>query len=51
METKKLIIEKQSPHDFDKTVELLSGKAIQGEWSIPAIHDLQAVIGQIRKDG
>jgi uncharacterized protein (DUF302 family) len=41
MATNKLIIGQISPYDFDKTVELLSEKALQKEWKIPFIHDLQ----------
>jgi uncharacterized protein (DUF302 family) len=41
MATNNLIIEQISPYDFDKTVELLSEKALQKEWKIPFIHDLQ----------
>ncbi len=46
METHKLIIEQLSPHDFDKTVELLSEKALQKEWKIPFLHDLQASLAK-----
>jgi uncharacterized protein (DUF302 family) len=41
MEANKLIIEQLSPHDFDKTVEMLTEKAAQKEWNMPALHDLQ----------
>ncbi len=49
METNKLIIEQLSPYDFDKTVELLSEKAIQKDWKIPALHDLQQSLAKSGK--
>ena len=36
-----MIIEKVSPWDFEKTVELLTSAAEKMDWMIPAIHDLQ----------
>lgn len=41
METKQMIIEKVSPWDFEKTVELLTTAAEKRDWQIPATHDLQ----------
>jgi len=41
MNTTKLIVEKLSPYDFDRTVELLCEKAVLKEWKIPVLHDLQ----------
>jgi uncharacterized protein (DUF302 family) len=41
MNTTKLIVEKLSLYDFDRTVELLCEKALLKEWKIPALHDLQ----------
>jgi uncharacterized protein (DUF302 family) len=41
METNQMIIEKVSPWDFEKTVELLTGAALKKKWNIPATHDLQ----------
>jgi uncharacterized protein (DUF302 family) len=49
MEPIKLIIEQQSPHDFDKTVELLSGRALLRNWNIPALHDLQQSLAKSGK--
>ena len=37
----KLIIEHSSPFSFNKTVELLTIKAEQKQWKVPAVHDLQ----------
>lgn len=41
-----MIIEKVSPFDFDKTVELLTATATKGNWNIPAVHDLQASLAK-----
>lgn len=41
METNQMIIEKVSPWDFSKTVELLTTAAEKRNWQIPAVHDLQ----------
>lgn len=41
METKQMIIEKVSPWDFEKTVELLTAAAEKRDWQIPATHDLK----------
>jgi uncharacterized protein (DUF302 family) len=49
MESNKLIIEQLSPHNFDKTVELLSEKSLQREWKIPALHDLQESLAKSGK--
>jgi uncharacterized protein (DUF302 family) len=49
MKTDKLIIEKLSPYDFDRTVEMLSEKALQREWKIPALHDLQESLAKSGK--
>jgi uncharacterized protein (DUF302 family) len=37
----KIVIEKSSRFDFDKTVSLLVAEAERREWKVPAIHDLQ----------
>ncbi|MCX6236457.1 MAG: DUF302 domain-containing protein [Bacteroidia bacterium] len=50
METNQMIIEKVSPWDFEKTVELLKGAAEQREWNIPAIHDLQQSLAKSGKE-
>jgi uncharacterized protein (DUF302 family) len=50
METNQMIIEKVSPWDFEKTVELLKGAAEQREWNIPAIHDLQRSLAKSGKE-
>jgi uncharacterized protein (DUF302 family) len=49
METKQLIIEKVSPWDFEKTVELLTAEAVRRNWMIPATHDLQASLAKAGK--
>ena len=41
-----MIIEKVSPFEFDKTVELLTAAAAKGNWNIPAVHDLQASLAK-----
>ena len=46
METNRMIIEKVSPWDFEKTVELLTAAALKREWNIPAVHDLQASLAK-----
>ncbi len=50
METNLLIIEKLSPWDFEKTVELLASAAERLNWMIPATHDLQASLAKAGKE-
>ena len=49
METNQMIIEKVSPWDFEKTVELLTTAAEKRDWKIPAIHDLQQSLAKAGK--
>ena len=49
METNQVIIEKTSPHDFEKTVELITKAASQKDWQIPAVHDLQQSLAKSGK--
>jgi len=49
METNQMIIEKVSPWDFEKTVEMLTAEAEKRNWMIPAIHDLQASLAKAGK--
>jgi uncharacterized protein (DUF302 family) len=49
METNQIIIERVSPWNFDKTVELLSGAAVKKDWNIPATHDLQQSLAKAGK--
>ncbi len=49
METNQMIIEKVSPWDFEKTVELLTSAAEKRDWKIPAIHDLQQSLAKAGK--
>jgi len=44
-----MIIEKISPWDFEKTVELLISAAEKSDWKIPAIHDLQQSLARSGK--
>lgn len=44
-----MIIEKLSPWDFEKTVELLTAAAEKRDWKIPAIHDLQQSLAKSGK--
>jgi len=48
MKTNQMIIEKVSPWNFEKTVELLTDTAVKRNWNIPATHDLQQ---SLAKDG
>jgi uncharacterized protein (DUF302 family) len=41
MEANQVIIEKTSPFDFQRTVDLITENALKREWQIPFIHDLQ----------
>ncbi|MEI6677578.1 MAG: DUF302 domain-containing protein [Mariniphaga sp.] len=50
MESNQLIIEKVSPWDFEKTVEVLTIAAGKRNWMIPAIHDLQQSLAKAGKD-
>jgi len=49
METNQMIIEKVSPWDFEKTVELLTNAAVKKNWNIPATHDLQLSLAKAGK--
>ena len=44
-----MLIEKVSPWDFEKTVELLTVAAEKRDWKIPAIHDLQQSLAKAGK--
>jgi uncharacterized protein (DUF302 family) len=50
METNQMIIEKVSPWDFDKTVELLTAAAEKRNWMIPAVHDLKQSLAKAGKE-
>ncbi len=39
-----VMIETESPHDFETTVTLLEETAISRGWSVPRIHDLQGAV-------
>jgi len=49
METNQMIIEKVSPWNFEKTVELLIDAAVKRNWNIPATHDLQQSLAKAGK--
>jgi uncharacterized protein (DUF302 family) len=49
METNQMIIEKVSPWDFEKTVQLLTEATVKKNWNIPAIHDLQQSLAKAGK--
>ena len=49
METNQMIIEKVSPWDFEKTVQLLTDAAVKKNWNIPATHDLQQSLAKAGK--
>jgi len=49
METNQMIIEKVSPWNLEKTVELLTFEAEKRDWKIPAIHDLQQSLAKAGK--
>ena len=49
MVTNQMIIEKVSPWDFEKTVQLLTSEAEKRDWKIPAIHDLQQSLAKAGK--
>jgi uncharacterized protein (DUF302 family) len=44
-----MIIEKLSPWEFYKTVELLTIEAAKLNWNIPAVHDLQQSLAKAGK--
>lgn len=50
METEELIIERMSPWDFEKTIELICGAAKKRKWNMPAVHDLQHSLAKEGKD-
>ncbi|HEX2968917.1 MAG TPA: DUF302 domain-containing protein [Bacteroidales bacterium] len=45
----KIIVEKKSKYDFEKTVDKLKSEAELDGWSIPAIHDLQQSLAKSGK--
>ena len=49
MDTNQMIIEKVSPWDFEKTVQLLTDAAVKKNWNIPATHDLQQSLAKAGK--
>ena len=49
MQTIQMIIEKVSPWDFEKTVQLLTSEAERRDWKIPAIHDLRQSLAKAGK--
>jgi len=49
METNQMIIEKVSPWDFEKTVQLLTDAAVKKNWNVPATHDLQQSLAKAGK--
>lgn len=50
METNKVINEIVSLWDFEKSIELLIAAAEEGNWMIPAIHDLQQSLARAGKE-
>ena len=46
---KQLIIEHSSPFNFDKTFELLTARAEQRQWKVPAVHNLQESLAKSGK--
>jgi len=49
MESNQMIIEKISPWDFEKTIQLLTDAAVKMNWNIPATHDLQQSLAKAGK--
>ena len=49
MKSNQLVIEHQSKHSFEKTVDLLVAEAERREWKIPAVHDLQQSLAKSGK--
>ena len=49
MDTNQMIIEKVSPWDFEKTVELLTDAVVKRDWNVPATHDLQQSLAKSGK--
>lgn len=45
----KLVIEKESKYDFDRSVEMLAAEAERREWKMPALHDLQQSLAKSGK--
>jgi uncharacterized protein (DUF302 family) len=50
METNKVINEIVSLWDFEKSIELLIAAAEEGNWMIPAIHDLKQSLARTGKE-
>ncbi|HOI31499.1 MAG: DUF302 domain-containing protein [Bacteroidales bacterium] len=44
MAPKMMLIESESPYDFNTTVERFEKSVAQANWKIPAVHDLQATM-------
>lgn len=49
METNQLIIERESPWNFEKTIDLLTSAASNKDWNMPAVHDLQQSLAKSGK--
>jgi uncharacterized protein (DUF302 family) len=45
-----MIIEDQSPYDFETTVSMLKKSIEDNNWKIPAVHDLQKTMKKYNKD-
>jgi uncharacterized protein (DUF302 family) len=50
METNQFIIEQTSPYNMDKTVEMITEKAKELNWSVPFVHDLQQSLAKSGKE-
>jgi uncharacterized protein (DUF302 family) len=50
METNQFIIEQTSPYNMDKTVEMITEKAKELNWSVPYVHDLQQSLAKSGKE-
>jgi uncharacterized protein (DUF302 family) len=49
MHEPKIVVEKQSRFEFEKTVEMLVAEAEGREWKVPAVHDLQLSLAKSGK--
>jgi uncharacterized protein (DUF302 family) len=50
METNQFIIEQISPYNMDRTVEMITKKAKELNWSVPFVHDLQQSLAKSGKE-
>ena len=49
MNNNQIVLENQSRHSFDQTVDMIVADAERREWTVPAVHDLQKSLAKSGK--